>query len=69
MVADKKEIQISIGPDGNVHIDVKGVKGKSCVDLIKFLEEALGETAERKFKPDYYERDGFITGDVSSKSQ
>ena len=45
MVAGRKELEISIGPDGTVHVDVKGVKGKSCVDLVMFLEESLGEAS------------------------
>ncbi|HEY3297157.1 MAG TPA: DUF2997 domain-containing protein [Armatimonadota bacterium] len=65
----KKELEISIRPDGSVYVDVKGVKGKSCVDLIKFLEESLGQTAEKKLKPDYYEREGFVVGDVASKDK
>ena len=69
MVAGKKEIEISIAPDGTVHVDVKGVKGKSCVDLVKFLEESLGEPSDRKFKPDYYERDGYIADTARAENQ
>ena len=67
MVAGRTELEILIGADGTVHVDVKGVKGKSCVDLIKFLEESLGEASDKKFKPDYYEREGHITGSVTSE--
>jgi len=69
MVMGKKELDITIGPDGSVHIDVKGVKGKSCVELVKFLEESLGEAAERKLKPDYYERENIIYGEVGSQDK
>lgn len=66
MVDGKKELEITIGPDGVVHVDVKGVKGKSCADLVKFLEVALGEAKDRKLKPDYYERDGYISDSIST---
>lgn len=66
MVGGKKELEITIGPDGVVHVDVKGVKGKSCADLVKFLEESLGETKDKKLKPDYYERDGYISDSIST---
>ena len=69
MVGGRKELEINIAPDGTVHVDIKGVKGKSCADLVKFLEESLGEQSERKFKPDYYERDGYITGNTSTGNQ
>ena len=67
MVGGSKELEITIGPDGTVHAEVNGVKGKSCVDLIKFLEEALGPAKRKNFKPDYYEREGYITGDVTAR--
>jgi hypothetical protein len=69
MVGVGKEVAISIAPDGTVHVDVKGVKGKSCVDLVKFLEESLGEPSERKFKPDYYDRDGYITDAAQTETK
>ena len=66
MVAGKKELEIIITPDGVVHVDVKGVKGKSCADLVKFLEVTLGEAKDKKLKPDYYEREGYITDSIST---
>ena len=66
MVGGNKELEITISPDGVVHVDVKGVKGKSCGDLVKFLEVALGEAKDKKFKPDYYERDGYISDSIST---
>ena len=69
MVGGRKELEITIGPDGTVLVDVKGVKGKSCADLVKFLEESLGKSAEKKFKPDYYEREILITGSVTTEDK
>jgi len=67
MVGGKKEMEITIGPDGEVRVDVKGVKGKSCADLVNFLEVARGEAKDKKFKPDYYEREGYVTDSVTTK--
>lgn len=67
MVAGKKEIEITIAPDGSVHIETMGVKGKSCLELTKFLEEALGGELKRELKPDYYEPDTYITDSVSKR--
>lgn len=69
MVGVGKEVDITIAPDGTVHVDVKGVKGKSCVDLVKFLEESLGEPSDRKYKPEYYDRDGYITDSARTENK
>lgn len=68
MVGGSKELEITISPDGTVLVETNGVKGKSCVDLVKFLEEALGEPVDRKLKPEYYEHEGYITGDTTTRN-
>ena len=60
------ELRISIDPEGNVLVDVDGVKGKGCADLVSFLEDALGKAAKKKLKADYYERDNLISGTTTS---
>ena len=56
-MAEKKELEITIGPDGEVKVVVKCIKGASCVDETKFLEEALGNTIEsRELTDEYYEQ-------------
>jgi hypothetical protein len=54
---NKKELEITIGPDGTVSVQVKCIKGQSCVDETKFLEEALGGKVEsRELTSEYYEQ-------------
>ena len=56
-MAEKKELEITIGPDGEVQVLVKCIKGASCVDETKFLEDALGNTIEsRELTDEYYEQ-------------
>ena len=56
-MAERKELEISIDADGNVSVKVKCVKGQSCVDETKFLEDALGSTVEsRDLTSEYYEQ-------------
>ncbi|HEY7957483.1 MAG TPA: DUF2997 domain-containing protein [Polyangia bacterium] len=56
-MSQRKELEITIGPDGEVHVLVKCVKGQSCVDESKFLEDALGNTIEsRELTSEYYEQ-------------
>ncbi len=52
----KREIEIEIGRDGKVNIKVKGVSGAECLEFSQFLEEALGDTLEREFTSEYYQR-------------
>jgi len=53
----KQEIEISISPAGEVSFTVKGIKGASCIDETKFLEQALGgEILVREPTPEYYEQ-------------
>jgi len=50
------EIILTFENDGKtVHKETKGFVGKSCVEETKFLEEALGTPANRKYKSEYYE--------------
>ena len=56
-MSERKELEITISPDGEVQVLVKCVKGQSCVDETKFLEEALGNTIEsRELTDEYYEQ-------------
>lgn len=49
------DIKIEIMPDGQVKLEVEGAKGSECMDLTRFLEEALGEVTARELTSDYYE--------------
>ena len=57
-----QEIDVVIDKDGKVRIEVRGVKGKKCLDLTKDLEEALGgEIEEREMSSEAYETEGIET--------
>jgi hypothetical protein len=53
----KHEIVIDITPEGKVVGEVKGVAGKSCQPLSKWLDE-LGEVKVDRHTPDVYKSDG-----------
>jgi hypothetical protein len=56
-MAEKKELEITIGPNGEVSVLVKCIKGHSCTEETKFLEEALGNAIEsRELTDEYYEQ-------------
>jgi hypothetical protein len=55
----KKEIEIVINAKGEVTFQVKGVKGGSCLDETKFLEQALGGDAavvDQQKTSEFYEQ-------------
>ncbi len=59
----KQDIEIVISPTGEVSFTVKGVKGSSCLDETKFLEQALGGgVLEQQKTGEYYEQsEGYVS--------
>lgn len=39
---DVQEIEVTIDKNGQVHVQVRGVKGNACLDITRELEQALG---------------------------
>lgn len=56
-MAEKVEIDFTIDDDGNVTFEVKGVKGKKCLDITKDIEEALGVVKTREHTGEYYQQE------------
>jgi hypothetical protein len=50
----KETIVVTVGLNGEVEVSAEGFKGKGCEAATKFIEEALGMSGKRKFKPEYY---------------
>jgi hypothetical protein len=53
-VAEKAELEITIGPDGSVRIETHGLKGQACLAETKGLEEALGTVRSREKTREFY---------------
>lgn len=49
------EIKVFIDQTGEPTIEVSGVKGKTCKDLTKDLEKALGKTVSETKTREFYE--------------
>lgn len=67
-MAVKSEIEFSIKPDGSVDIAVKGAKGKSCTELTREIEEALGIVRTREYTSEYYQQEEETHNTVSLES-
>jgi hypothetical protein len=51
-----EEVEVFIDPDGRVRLEVRGAKGKSCLELTAPLEQALGGQVEaREMTPEALE--------------
>jgi hypothetical protein len=56
-MAQKQELEITIGNDGTVIVNVFGQKGSSCLELTQDLEESLGVLLNREKKVDFYNQE------------
>jgi hypothetical protein len=55
-VADKIEIEIVFTPDGQVRLETRGLKGKTCLAETEALEKALGTVASRTRTSEFYQQ-------------
>lgn len=62
----RKELEITIGPDGNLEILTHGFKGRSCLEAVRPFEQALGEVTHRELTGEYYERE---TGQATDRTR
>lgn len=53
----QREFDITIQPDGEVHLHVRGYKGKSCLEAVKLFEHVVGQLKSQQFTSEYYEPD------------
>jgi hypothetical protein len=51
----QRDFEITIGPDGNVELHVKGYKGRSCLEAMKLFAQIVGEVKERRETSEFYE--------------
>ena len=65
-MAIKQEIEFTIKEDGSIDIAVKGAKGKSCMEVTREIEEALGIITNRTYTSEYYQQDVDVTTTVST---
>jgi hypothetical protein len=54
-MARKNEIIIHISRGGEVSLEVDGLRGPSCLELTKDLEECLGDVTGRQKKAAFHE--------------
>jgi hypothetical protein len=55
-MAHQHTVTVHIEKDGGTKISVDGVKGKSCLDITKALEENLGTVSDRQHTGDFLKK-------------
>jgi hypothetical protein len=55
-VAEKIEIELVFTPEGEVRLETRGLKGKTCITETRSLEQALGTVKERAKTSEYYQQ-------------
>jgi len=61
-VAEKIEIELHFTPDGQVRLETRGLKGKTCVTETEALEKALGRVETRAKTSEYYQQPSAVKG-------
>lgn len=51
----QREFDITIGADGVVEVHLKGFKGKTCMEVVKMLEQIVGELKSEQKTSEFYE--------------
>jgi Protein of unknown function (DUF2997) len=56
-VAEKVELEVTIGQDGVVRIKTHGLRGQACMVETKGLEEAVGSVKSREKTSEFYQQE------------
>lgn len=51
------EIIVDIPLDGDIVVEVKGIKGKSCLKEVESLAKILGQTTDLTFSNEYFQKE------------
>ena len=56
----QREFEILISPTGEVELQVKGYKGKTCLEAMRLFETIVGELKSQTHTSEYYEPDEVV---------
>lgn len=68
-MSEEEIIEVTIGADGKVEMEVKNVKGPSCTQITEAVEEVLGGKVNRTLKPEYGEGGVVAQPPIKKKKQ
>ena len=56
-MAQRHDLKITIAENGEVQIEVEGIKGSKCLDITEDIEKELGIIVNREKKSEFYQTD------------
>ena len=65
----KTELDIIIDENGEIHMDIKGTKGKTCIEIAEEIAQILGRIKTKKPKPEYYEDEVSIKKQIDTETK
>lgn len=66
----EKQIKIRVYPDGRIESETVGIKGKSCLDKIKDIEDLTGaKVVNSKFTHEYNESETVVNNTYNEEYQ
>jgi len=64
----QREFEIIIGPDGSVEVQVKGYKGKRCLEAAKMFEQMIGRAQAQRLTSEYYDPEEEVQYRIDQRS-
>ena len=65
----KKQLKIKLLPNGEIQMETVGIKGKKCLDYVKFIEQLTdGKVYKQELTKEYYEQEEVYQDDVQNIS-
>lgn len=63
----EREYELTIEPDGQVHLHVRGYKGKGCLDAVRMFEQIVGELKSQQATSELYEPDEVVRYNIEQR--
>jgi hypothetical protein len=55
MTEERHELEVIITPSGEVRVEVKGAKGKACLQYVELFEQRVGRVKRKDVTSEFYE--------------
>jgi hypothetical protein len=63
------DLEIEIDKHGRVRVKTSGVKGKSCLEYIKLVQQIVGSPQSQELTAEFYEPDSKVQIDAAQQAK
>ena len=63
----ERDYEITIEPNGEVQLHIRGYKGKGCLEAVRMFEQIVGELKSREATAELYEPDEVVRHHIDRK--